>query len=133
MITYRNRLPHPFAGMTRIRFKGYDLRLVGATPSASCLLSSLKPPASTLSRRNHHLPGPFALTKKEGAVIEVVSRGFEAKDLEIGPPFYISQGVKDVVVFDPATLLVLHVRKEKTERKLSLREILLECGRRVVP
>jgi Cft2 family RNA processing exonuclease len=29
--------------------------------------------------------------------------------LEIGPPFYLSQGVKDVIVFDPSTLLVLHV------------------------
>lgn len=28
------------------------------------------------------------------AVIEVVSKGYEAKDLEIGPPFYLAQGVK---------------------------------------
>ena len=34
------------------------------------------------------------------AVIEVVSKGYEAKDLEIAPPYYLSQGVKDVVVFD---------------------------------
>ena len=43
------------------------------------------------------------------AVVEVVSKGYEAKDLQIGPTFYLSQGVKDVLVFDPATLLVLHV------------------------
>jgi len=43
------------------------------------------------------------------AVVEVVSCGFEAKDLEIGPPFYLSQGVRDMVIFDPATLLVLHM------------------------
>lgn len=34
------------------------------------------------------------------AVVEVVSKGFERKDLEVGPPFYLSQGVKDVVVVD---------------------------------
>ncbi len=62
------------------------------------------------------------------AVIEVVSKGYEAKDLEIGPPFYLSQGVKDVVVFDPATLLVLHVRKDGATRRLSPVEIALECG-----
>jgi len=39
------------------------------------------------------------------AVIEIVSKGYEAKDLEIGPHFYLSQGVKDVVVFDLYTLL----------------------------
>ena len=53
------------------------------------------------------------------AVIEIVSRGFEAKDLEIGPPFYLSQGVKDVVVFDPNTLLVLHMRQNGVWRHTS--------------
>lgn len=41
------------------------------------------------------------------AVIEVVSAGYEAKDLEIGPRFYLTQGVKDIIVFDPHTLLAL--------------------------
>ena len=50
------------------------------------------------------------------AVIEVISKGYEAKDLEIGPHFYLLQGVKDVVVFDPYTLLVLHVRRDRVER-----------------
>ena len=65
------------------------------------------------------------------AVIEVVSKGFEAKDLEIGPPFYLSQGVKDVIVFDPVTLLVLHVRRERTTRQVSPVDMVLECGCRV--
>lgn len=73
-----------------------------------------------------------ALTMIPEAVIEVVSKGFEAKDLEIGPPFYLSQGVKDVVVFDPLTLLVLHVRKNRTTRQVSEVTIDLECGCRVV-
>jgi Uma2 family endonuclease len=62
------------------------------------------------------------------AVIEVVSKGYEAKDLEIGPPFYLAQGVKDVIVFDPTSLLVLHARREKTVRLTSLQGLSLECG-----
>lgn len=62
------------------------------------------------------------------AVVEVVNKGYEAKDLEIGPPFYLSQDVKDVIVFDSLTLLVLHVRKERTIRQISQVEIELECG-----
>lgn len=65
------------------------------------------------------------------AVIEVVSKGYEAKDLEIGPPFYLSQGVKDVVVFDPTSLLVLHARRDGTTRKVSPEAIEFECGCRV--
>jgi hypothetical protein len=62
------------------------------------------------------------------AVIEIISKGYEAKDLEIGPRFYLSQGVKDVVVFDPYTLLVLHVRRDGVTRQVSPLEIVLECG-----
>jgi Uma2 family endonuclease len=62
------------------------------------------------------------------AVIEVVSKGYEAKDLEIGPPFYLAQGVKDVIVFDPTSLLVLHARREKTIRLTSPQALRLECG-----
>jgi len=62
------------------------------------------------------------------AVIEVVSKGYEAKDLEIGPRFYLSQGVKDVVVFDPYTLLVLHVRRDGVTRQVSPVQINFECG-----
>ena len=62
------------------------------------------------------------------AVIEVVSRGYEAKDLEVGPAFYLSQGVKDILIFDPYTLLVMHVKRGGTKRLVSPVEILLECG-----
>jgi Uma2 family endonuclease len=66
------------------------------------------------------------------AVIEVVSKGYEAKDLELGPRFYLSQGVKDIVVFDPSTLLVLHVRRDGTRRLVSPQPLALECGCDVV-
>lgn len=69
-----------------------------------------------------------AITLVPEAVIEIVSKGYEAKDIEIGPPFYLSQGVKDIVVFDPYTLSVLHVRKDKVTRSNSPVEIILECG-----
>jgi len=69
-----------------------------------------------------------AITLVPKAVIEVISKGYEAKDLEIGPHFYLSQGVKDVVVFNPYTLLVLHVRKDRVTRQVSPVTIDLECG-----
>jgi Uma2 family endonuclease len=69
-----------------------------------------------------------AIKRVPDAVIEIISKGYEAKDLEIGPRFYLSQGVKDIVVFDPYTLLVLHVRRDGTRRHVSPVEIQLECG-----
>jgi Uma2 family endonuclease len=69
-----------------------------------------------------------AITLIPEAVIEVVSKGYEAKDLEIGPPFYLSRGVKDVIVFDPTSLLVLHARRDGTTRQVSPQVIDLECG-----
>jgi Uma2 family endonuclease len=69
-----------------------------------------------------------AITLVPEAVIEVVSKGYEAKDLEIGPHFYLSQGVKDVLVFDPYTLLVLHARRDGVTRQVSPVQVLLECG-----
>jgi Uma2 family endonuclease len=62
------------------------------------------------------------------AVIEVISKGYEFKDLEIGPQFYLAQGVKDVVVFNPYTQVVLHVRRDKVEHGISPLAIGLECG-----
>lgn len=69
-----------------------------------------------------------AITLIPEAVIEVVSKGYEAKDLEIAPSFYLSQGVKDVIVFDPTSLLVLHARPDRTDRAVSPRDVDLECG-----
>ena len=69
-----------------------------------------------------------AITLLPEAVIEVISKGYEAKDLEIGPHFYMSQGVKDVIVFDPYTLVVLHVRRDGSQRLISPVRIALECG-----
>jgi hypothetical protein len=73
-----------------------------------------------------------AITLLPEAVIEIVSQGSEAKDLEIAPRFYLTQGVKDVVIFDPYTLLVLHARRDRVARHVSPVTIELECGCRCV-
>lgn len=62
------------------------------------------------------------------AVVEVISKGYEYKDLDIGPNFYLAQGVKDVLVFNPYTLVVLHVRRDGSSHHLSPAPLALECG-----
>ena len=62
------------------------------------------------------------------AVIEVISKNYEAKDLEISPPIYLANGVKDVVVFNPYTKEIVHFRQDGTQNFTSLTEIELECG-----
>ncbi len=69
-----------------------------------------------------------AVTLVPEAVIEVISKGYEAKDLTLGPHFYLSQGVKDIVVYNPYTLVVLHVRREGAVRHVSPVTLALECG-----
>jgi Uma2 family endonuclease len=91
-----------------------------------------RPDISIFCREPSEEEQDSALTMIPEAVIEVVSKGYEAKDLEIGPPFYLSQGVKDVVVFDQLTLMVLHVRKDRTTRQVSPVVIALECGCQVL-
>jgi hypothetical protein len=60
---------------------------------------------------------------------QTVNTAFYAKSfIEIGPRFYLSQGVKDVVVFDPYTLLVLHLRRDGVMRRVSPVPIVFECG-----
>ncbi len=62
------------------------------------------------------------------AVIEIISRGYERKDLEINPPFYLAQGVQDIVVFDPYTLQVVHMRRDGSTCTQSPVTIALQCG-----
>jgi len=62
------------------------------------------------------------------AVLEVLSKDYEKKDTEIGAPFYLAQGVKDVILFDPRTREVTHLRRDGSERLTSPVTIQLECG-----
>ena len=51
-----------------------------------------------------------AVTLLPEAVIEIISKGYEAKDMLVSIPFYLSQNVKDIIVFNPYTNRVTHVR-----------------------
>lgn len=62
------------------------------------------------------------------AVIEVISEGYEDKDLKLGPAFYLSQGIKDVLILDPRTLVVWHHRTDGVQRYTSPTKVNLECG-----
>ncbi len=65
------------------------------------------------------------------AVVEVLSKDYEKKDTEIGAPFYLAQGVKDVILFDPRTQDVTHLRTDEIKQYKSAVTIELECGCRV--
>ncbi len=71
-----------------------------------------------------------AVTLLPEAVIEIVSKGYEAKDLEIGVPFYQRMNVKDIVVLNPDTNAVLHYQAgQPMPRELvSPVDITLACG-----
>lgn len=69
-----------------------------------------------------------AITQVPEAVIEVVSKRYEAKDLEISPPIYLANGVKDVVVFDPYSMDVVHFTADGVARSSSPTRIELACG-----
>jgi len=62
------------------------------------------------------------------AVVEIVSKGFEKKDLDIGPPFYLSQGVKDIVVANPYDGKVHHHTQSGARTYDSPNAITLTCG-----
>jgi Uma2 family endonuclease len=74
-------------------------------------------------------------TEREGlvhmipeAVVEIVSPGYERKDLEIGPTFYLAQGVKDIIVFDPRSNLITHFRRDGVKSSTAPDVFELECG-----
>jgi Uma2 family endonuclease len=69
-----------------------------------------------------------AVTLVPEAVIEVVSAGYEAKDFDIAPSFYRAMGVKDVVIFDPRSLVVLHVTAVGATRYVSPVRLEFACG-----
>ncbi len=69
-----------------------------------------------------------AVTAVPEAVIEIISRGFEKKDLELGPPFYLGQGVKEVLVFDPYTKAIRHFVPGGERHYQSPHRLTLQCG-----
>lgn len=72
-------------------------------------------------------PSDQASTAIPEAVVEVISAGYEAKDYEAAP-FYLLQGVLDVVIHDPRTRSVVHITRNSTERALSPITLTLQTG-----
>jgi hypothetical protein len=89
---------------------------------------SIKRPDIAIYRRMPETLQENTIVSVPEAVVEVISEGYEVKDLEIGPEFCLSQGVKDVLIFDPATGAVTHVRRDHLIRHRSPVTIVLECG-----
>ena len=69
-----------------------------------------------------------ALAVLPEAVVEILSPGGTRKDLEVGPPFYLSQGVKDVIVVDPEGNVAYHFRPDGDRTVPRGTTIRLDCG-----
>ena len=72
--------------------------------------------------------GEEALAVIPMAIVEVLSPGFEHKDLLVGPPFYLKHGVLDVVVVDPRAGAGKHFTSEGVTDFASPCKISLQCG-----
>ena len=62
------------------------------------------------------------------AVIEILSKGYEKKDTEVSLPFYLSQGIADIVIFNPVTNMVSHYHGGRMDEFTSPVELTFECG-----
>lgn len=62
------------------------------------------------------------------AVIEVISPGYEYKDLSLNPQFYLAQGVADVVIADPRSGIVNHFRNTGVTTHHTPTTLDLQCG-----
>jgi Uma2 family endonuclease len=69
-----------------------------------------------------------AVTEVPRAVIEVLSKGYEKKDLEIGPPFYLKHGVQDVMVYDPESKKTRHFTAAGQRAYADGVTVSLQCG-----
>jgi Uma2 family endonuclease len=87
-----------------------------------------RPDISILCRKPDPESLRQALTVVPEAVVEIISEGYEYKDLEIAPSFYLSVGVKDVLVLDPQLKVVYHHRHDGKKRLESPIKVDLECG-----
>jgi hypothetical protein len=69
-----------------------------------------------------------ALTQVPAAVVEVISPGYEYKDLELNPQFYLAEGVADVIVVDPRAGLVTHHSSSGATTEHAPVTLTLKCG-----
>ena len=68
------------------------------------------------------------VTQVPDAVIEIISKDYEAKDREVGVPFYISQNIRDIVLLDPYTDEVLHYVDGVKNVLKSPAAVTMQCG-----
>lgn len=61
------------------------------------------------------------------AVIEIVSAGYEEKD-RLGLPFYLAQGIPDVVLYDPRTREVTHATPHGQTVHIAPIDLTFACG-----
>lgn len=85
-----------------------------------------RPDVSIFCTRPQEMEGFIRQIPK--AVIEVISKGNERKDLEDGPKVYLAQGVLDVVVFDPQRNKVHHFDATGEHVHASPVTLDLKCG-----
>ena len=69
-----------------------------------------------------------ALTMIPQAVVEIISLGYEYKDVALNPQFYLAQGVLDVVVVDPRSGAVTHYRTSEVANHRAPVTLDLQCG-----
>jgi len=67
-------------------------------------------------------------TEIPAVVIEIISKGYEKKDTEVSLPFYLAQGLADIVIFDPATDKVTHYHGGSSDIHNSPIQLTFACG-----
>ncbi len=85
-----------------------------------------RPDLSIFCRRPEQEEGFVRMVPE--AVVEITSPGYEAKDLVSGPPLYLANGVKDVVVLDRGRGEVHHTDMAGTRVHTSPVTLALACG-----
>jgi Uma2 family endonuclease len=69
-----------------------------------------------------------ALSVVPQAVVEVISPGYEYKDVELNPRFYLAQGIDDVLIVDPRSGAVTHYRTAEENTHRAPVTVDLQCG-----
>ena len=62
------------------------------------------------------------------AVIEILSKGYEKKDIEISLPFYLAWNIPDIALFNPETNRVSHYHGGEVDEFDSPVELTFACG-----
>lgn len=69
-----------------------------------------------------------ALSLLPVAVIEIISQGYEYKDVTLNPPFYLGHRLQDVVVVDPFAQRVTHYTSTAVTTLPTPTRLHLHCG-----